>query len=515
MKFNEKLKYYNKEGIFEIYARVVFDMKDYEKTTKKKMIEAIFKEYSNYNNIIDICTTKELKYLKLLIENNNELEYDNKYSWEIKTLDEKLLISKEINNKIKIPEEFYKTVEEAIKKVKWKEVKEKDKINELAISLCKVYGELLSSIIIEITSELLDIDKETITHHVVNNKLFNYYIYISFKHIPSIDKELPTFIYRDFYQYIDELDESRSQNAISAPHSINIEDYISIFYNDFNLNDRKIKRFYNELMAIDYNDILVDTIKLCILLVNDREDIYYLTEKVYKSQIKDLDKFINLLDYTIDNSPSGALNGLTPNELEQKQQEIEEYEFKRELSYIPQTNASIPEKDVNLFYRLYFALLEYTNNKYKIVPNLKKIYKRKNLNPYDISLIKEKLWEDKENIIDEFIKENPFKLKVSELELVKEFKKGLNDIFIIAKYEPEYTLFLGNNKIYMVKGLHANIDEIIPNEKLPYIVKTSLIPFKGFIVYDGLFNSPSINMGINLKKSVAQDLSNFIKYYHL
>ena len=67
----------------------------------------------------------------------------------------------------------------------------------------------------------------------------------------------------------------------------------------------------------------------------------------------------------------------------------------------------------------------------------------------------------------------------------------------------------------MVKGLHANIDEIIPNEKLPYIVKTSLIPFKGFIVYDGLFNSPSINMGINLKKSVAQDLSNFIKYYHL
>ena len=60
----EEIKYYKKEYVFDSYSRIVEDFKDYEKITKVNMLKAIFNVYSDYQNIIDICTTRELKYLK-------------------------------------------------------------------------------------------------------------------------------------------------------------------------------------------------------------------------------------------------------------------------------------------------------------------------------------------------------------------------------------------------------------------------------------------------------------------
>ena len=61
----EEIKYYKKEYVFDSYSRIVEDFKDYEKITKVNMLKAIFNVYSDYQNIIDICTTRELKYLKM------------------------------------------------------------------------------------------------------------------------------------------------------------------------------------------------------------------------------------------------------------------------------------------------------------------------------------------------------------------------------------------------------------------------------------------------------------------
>ena len=38
------------------------------------MLDAIYKVYDKEENIIDICTTRELKYLKMVLENKLTLE---------------------------------------------------------------------------------------------------------------------------------------------------------------------------------------------------------------------------------------------------------------------------------------------------------------------------------------------------------------------------------------------------------------------------------------------------------
>lgn len=53
-------------------------------------------------------------------------------------------------------------------------------------------------------------------------------------------------IYNDYYHLKDELAEERKKQGGAFTTQVNIKDYISLFYNDFNMNNPKIKKFYNE-----------------------------------------------------------------------------------------------------------------------------------------------------------------------------------------------------------------------------------------------------------------------------
>ena len=63
MKMYDKISKFRKEYVYEQYTRIVKHFKTYEKITKVKMLDAIYKVYDDPKNIIDICTTRELKYL--------------------------------------------------------------------------------------------------------------------------------------------------------------------------------------------------------------------------------------------------------------------------------------------------------------------------------------------------------------------------------------------------------------------------------------------------------------------
>ena len=159
-------------------------------------------------------------------------------------------------------------------------------------------------------------------------------------------------------------------------------------------------------------------------------------------------------------------------------------------------------------------MLDFTNQKYKIKPKLK-IYKQKGLNPNDLSEIIEKLWQNKEAIITEFVLANPYKFSKEELEKVREFKKGIRKIFFIMEYLEEYTAIMDEEKCYMIKGITSNIDEIIPYNNLPYIVITTILPFENKLIYDSLFFSMDIDFGINFKEIAEKESQDKMKYYHL
>ena len=111
---------------------------------------------------------------------------------------------------------------------------------------------------------------------------------------------------------------------------------------------------------------------------------------------------------------------------------------------------------------------------------------------------------------------NPYRFCEDELNLVEKMKKGIRGIFIIARYQEDYTMMIHEEKVYMVKGLHDNIDNIISYHKLPLIVQTSIFPFYEKITYDGIFQSiQDIRFGVELDRMVDQELEQCEKVYSL
>lgn len=515
-KMYEKIKGYRKEFVHEQYSRIVENFKDYDKVTKKKMIEEIYKVYSDYNNIIDICTTRELKYLKKLLNkktDKNEL-MDKKYEWERKALDKKFLIEDDIRDCF-IPDEIIANVKDAIKNVDWNVAKKKDELNEALVGYCKIQASAVLMSVCSVVSFIIGEDEETLWNHMLNNKLFNYYVMVYSRNFDNLGKGIPIALYQDYYSIEDELDHQRSLQGISRPCTPDVNTLRTFFYNDFDIHNKKVKKMLEENDKLPYfSSLALRPIREFAVLNIDRTSLKESIQSVPVLKNHDLTEFFKILDEAMDEMPSGALNGFSPNEAKKIQVEDEKIKYESEKKYIKQQNACLSKSDTKLFYKIYFALLEFTNNKFKIRKNFK-IYKKVNLNPADLTDIIDKLWDNKELIVKEFCKTNPYKFNEEELKITNEFKNGIRDMFVIAAFEEEHTAFIGLDRAYMVKGLHSNIDEVISPEKLPTPVITTIIPFKNILTYDGILVELGIKMGSSIKSLIEKDYAKSMKYYHL
>ncbi len=505
-----------KKFIFDLYSRLYEDFKDYDKITKKKMFEEIKKFYGDYKNIIDICTYRELMFLKK-ISNSTVDSNDKKYEFEQSTLSTKMLITYDFSTKsYLLADEFKDNILLALKKANMKDVKEKTKLNEFLVGFCKVMGNFYAYPLIELASSLFNIDTKIVFNHVFNNKLFKYYIMIYDKYIEEFKKNMPICLFASYYYWEEELDKSREQYGIAGSQEFNLNQYINIFYDDFNFDNKTVKKFYNELMSLPFFGFTaLESIRVYALLNKERDSLKESISNVPALKNVDLKDFFILMDKAMDEMPSGALNGMCPREYKEKLKENEEYEEKKYKNYIKQNNACLGDDVAKGFYNLYFSLLEYVNNKYHVNTNIKKIYKQENLDPNNLMPIIEYLFKNKEKIIDNYLKDNPHKLDNKSLEKVSKFKHGIRDMFTIAKYEEDYTALLASDRVYMIKGLNSNIDEVIPYEDIPCIITTSLFPYEGVIVYDGLFSTYPISMGTSFEKMVEKEYREDIKYYHL
>ncbi len=246
------------------------------------------------------------------------------------------------------------------------------------------------------------------------------------------------------------------------------------------------------------------------------------------SKIKKINKFLDELEslpffgftalksirefamLNIDRKPLKDAIGRVPS----LKKEESEHSKRKEQIYVRQKDACLSKKDAKLFYKIYFGLLEFTNNKYKINKNLR-IYNRVGINPYELKDIIEKFWDNKDVIVLEFCMANPYKFNKEELSITNELKKGFRSIVIITKFEAEYTAIMTGDKAYMLKGINDNIDNIISYKKLPQPVMTLIIPFRNKLIYDGILLEIDIKMGVSFERKVEAEYEKAIKYYHL
>ena len=200
MKMYERINWYKKEYVHEQYSRIVEHFKDYDKITKKKMLESIYKVYNDSNNIIDICTTRELKYLKMLLDKKNNMKdlLGNKYEWERKILRNKFLVQDDYDQ-VFIPDEIIDKVKIAIKNINWDETKKLDDLNEILVSYCKIQASALLNSVSAFGSAVTGIDEKYIKTHMLNNKLFNYYVLVYTKDFETIGNNILVCLYQDYY----------------------------------------------------------------------------------------------------------------------------------------------------------------------------------------------------------------------------------------------------------------------------------------------------------------------------
>jgi len=154
----------------------------------------------------------------------------------------------------------------------------------------------------------------------------------------------------------------------------------------------------------------------------------------------------------------------------------------------------LTQQESELFFRLYNALLDYTNER-KRVTTMKAEY-----SDSERLEIRDVLFKDV-SIIDRYVKNNPDSLSTEEIEILIEWKQAILGSFFLLRQLSKYAIFLSeDDKAYGVIALTTKVEYMV--YALPAYITTVLLPFKGRIIYDGLMLTRSISFGGGMKKSL-------------
>ena len=161
---------------------------------------------------------------------------------------------------------------------------------------------------------------------------------------------------------------------------------------------------------------------------------------------------------------------------------------------------SIEERKV--FFKNWLKLLIFVNNKYKIIKSFGCPKSPIGLDPDELIKIRNKLWKNK-MCINEYLKYS--NIKNEDRNIVNLWNNFICEKFLFIKSYKKYSVFMdfSNNKIYGVNGISSPIINIIPY--LPKMIKTTLIPFNGKIIFDSLIEVENITFGKNMEKSFNEE----------
>ncbi len=173
---------------------------------------------------------------------------------------------------------------------------------------------------------------------------------------------------------------------------------------------------------------------------------------------------------------------------------------------------NLASEDAQLFFKLFLALLAYTNRQRQVVENVATvgdIHKLGKAGTASIMKIRDALYADSELLVS-FIGENPEHFTPEELDIITNWKHRVSGEFYLIRYLKKYAVFMPAKKsdhIYGVLGLYDPIEVVVRGQPLPVLLKTTLLPFKGHIIYDGLVEPYSVLFG----KGIRTDLEAVFK----
>ncbi|HWE63685.1 MAG TPA: hypothetical protein VHB98_18375 [Chloroflexota bacterium] len=157
------------------------------------------------------------------------------------------------------------------------------------------------------------------------------------------------------------------------------------------------------------------------------------------------------------------------------------------------------------FYRIWFALLSYVNDRRQLVPTFPSDPEETPIPPATARIVRDALWAD-DTLREEFIAENPADLPPEDLALVESWRYRLAGAFYIERHLKKYSVFLSQTTpahAYGVLGLVSPLEDII-GPYVPIYVQAVLLPFEGKIIYDTLIQSYAISFGPGIRAELKQ-----------
>jgi hypothetical protein len=110
-------------------------------------------------------------------------------------------------------------------------------------------------------------------------------------------------------------------------------------------------------------------------------------------------------------------------------------------------------------------------------------------------------------LIDSFISENPFNFDSEELGIIESWKNHIKDRFLLVTHLKKYSVFMTtgkDQKVYGVIGIFGKVEGVVP-PFMPQFVETTLLPFKGQIIFCGLFRFYNIRIGSGMRGGIQAE----------
>ncbi len=162
----------------------------------------------------------------------------------------------------------------------------------------------------------------------------------------------------------------------------------------------------------------------------------------------------------------------------------------------------LPKQDAKLFFQLMWALQFYVDQKLKIV-QFSSLDDYIEAPPDKKKKVREALYENID-LVDSFVSENPQDFPTEHLDIISKWKHFIRGDFFIERQLKKYAVFIQDDRVYGVLGLHESFEALTYGAKLPMYLDTALLPFKGKIVFDGILWVRNIYFGGGIRRGLKE-----------
>ncbi len=164
-------------------------------------------------------------------------------------------------------------------------------------------------------------------------------------------------------------------------------------------------------------------------------------------------------------------------------------------------------EDAGLLFNLHRSLMFFVNQRLQVIPECPADPDEySSLSPESRLKVHDALLKNLD-LIQAFVDQNPAGLARDDLDIVLSWRHLIHGKFLVIRQLKKYAAFLSTAKpcvAYGVVALTQPFEELI-GPYLPVMVQTTLLPFKGQIVYDGLMSSFNISFGPGIRRNLNED----------